>query len=66
VGWSVHERENPELAVALIREAVEREGADTERLVLHSDNGGPMKGGDAGGDAGAVRDPAVVQPPPGL
>jgi transposase InsO family protein len=44
VGWAVHERESPELAAELIQEAVEREGADGRRLVLHSDNGGPMKG----------------------
>lgn len=44
VGWNVHEVEIPEFAAELIREAVQREGADAERLVLHSDNGGPMKG----------------------
>ncbi len=44
VGWKVHESESPELAAALIQEAVVREGANTERLVLHSDNGGAMKG----------------------
>ncbi len=44
VGWKVHECESPECAAEMIREAVKREGADPERLVLHSDNGGPMKG----------------------
>ena len=44
VGWKVHECESPEFAAELIQEAVKREGADPERLVLHSDNGGPMKG----------------------
>ena len=44
VAWKVHESESPELAAALIQEAVAREGANAERLVLHSDNGGPMKG----------------------
>ena len=44
VGWSVHESESPEFAAELIREAVKREGAEPQRLVLHSDNGGPMKG----------------------
>lgn len=44
VGWAVHERESAELAAALIREAALREGIDAETLVLHSDNGGPMKG----------------------
>lgn len=44
VGWAVHDRESPELAAALIQESVEQEGANPEGLVLHSDNGGPMKG----------------------
>lgn len=44
VGWRVHESESPEVAAELIQEAVRREGANPERLVLHSDNGGPMKG----------------------
>ncbi len=44
VGWEVHEIESPELAAALIQEAVVREGADAQHLVLHSDNGGAMKG----------------------
>ena len=44
VGWGVHEVESDVPAAALIREAVLREGADGERLVVHSDNGGPMKG----------------------
>ena len=44
VGWKVHECESPEFAAELIQEAVKREGVDPERLVLHSDNGGPMKG----------------------
>ena len=44
VGWSVHEEESDELARDLIREACLRHGVDPEKLVLHSDNGGPMKG----------------------
>jgi transposase InsO family protein len=44
VGWAVHEVENTELAAALIRVAIMREGVAPEALVLHSDNGGPMKG----------------------
>jgi putative transposase len=44
VGWKVHEWESPEVAKELIEQAVQREGADPARLVLHSDNGGPMKG----------------------
>ena len=44
VGWKVHPCESPQFAAAMIREAVKQEGADPTRLVLHSDNGGPMKG----------------------
>lgn len=44
VGWQVHETQSAELAAALIREAALREGIDPQSLVLHSDNGGPMKG----------------------
>jgi len=44
VGWSVHEEESSELAGVLIQEACLRYGVDPEKLVLHSDNGGPMKG----------------------
>ena len=44
VGWAVHEEESAELASALILEACLRHGVDPEKLVLHSDNGGPMKG----------------------
>lgn len=44
VGWAVHEVDSSDLAAALVREAVIREGVAPEALVLHSDNGGPMKG----------------------
>ena len=44
VGWAVHEVESAELASAVISEACLRHGVDPEKLVLHSDNGGPMKG----------------------
>ena len=44
VGWAVHETEASDLAASLIREAAFREGIDPGQLVLHSDNGGPMKG----------------------
>ncbi len=44
VGWAVHEEESAELASALIVEACLRHGVDSEKLILHSDNGGPMKG----------------------
>jgi len=44
VGWAVEEVESSELAAILIQEAAFREGIDAKVLVLHSDNGGPMKG----------------------
>ncbi len=44
VGWEVHERETAELAASLIRQTVLAEGCITGPLVLHADNGSPMKG----------------------
>jgi transposase InsO family protein len=44
VGWAVHEEESPEHAARLIRAAYAREGVKAGDLVLHADNGGPMKG----------------------
>ena len=44
VGWAVHEEESAELAQALVQKAIDDEGADSRKLVLHADNGGPMKG----------------------
>jgi putative transposase len=44
VGWEVHETESAEFAAALINRACLAEGACRNGLVLHSDNGGPMKG----------------------
>ena len=44
VGWEVHERESAELAAVLIRQAVLAEGCIARPLVLHADNGSPMKG----------------------
>ena len=44
VGWEVHERESAELASNLIRQAVLAEGCIARPLVLHADNGSPMKG----------------------
>jgi putative transposase len=43
VGSAVHEREDGSCSAALIREACAREGVDRGALILHSDNGGPMK-----------------------
>lgn len=44
VGWSVEESESTDLAAALFRRTCAELGLDPEGLVLHSDNGGPMKG----------------------
>jgi transposase InsO family protein len=43
MGWQVHTEESAEHAAQLIRSAWEAAGKP-EGLVLHSDNGGPMKG----------------------
>jgi transposase InsO family protein len=46
IGWQVHDTESPDLAAALVEDI--RRGApadvDLSGWVLHSDNGGPMKG----------------------
>jgi len=44
VGWEVHEQETAAHASQLIRKACLTEGIHEAGLVLHSDNGGPMKG----------------------
>lgn len=44
VGWEVHENETAAHAARLIQKACLAEGIHQEGLVLHSDNGGPMKG----------------------
>jgi len=44
VGWEVHEKESAAHASLLVRKACLSEGIHQEGLVLHSDNGSPMKG----------------------
>ena len=44
VGWEVHDHESAEHASVLIRKTCLAEGIYEDGLVLHSDNGGPMKG----------------------
>jgi putative transposase len=44
VGWELHEREAAEYAAILLRKACLSEGVSKKGLVLHSDNGSPMKG----------------------
>jgi len=44
VGWQVYEEESSALAGELLRDLCHREGIQQKQLVLHSDNGSPMKG----------------------
>lgn len=44
VGWEVHEQESMEYASLLMERSCEALGVDPAGLILHSDNGGPMKG----------------------
>lgn len=44
VGWQVYERESSELASDLMRDICQRNGIGKHQVVLHSDNGGSMKG----------------------
>ncbi len=45
VGWEVHLEENAELAAWLIEATCKAESVSRDTLVLHSDNGAPMKAG---------------------
>jgi hypothetical protein len=44
MGFEVHEEESMESAAALVRTTCATAGVDPRGLVLHSDNGGPMRG----------------------
>lgn len=44
VGWEIHEKETAAHASVLIRKACLAEGIHEDGLVLHADNGSPMKG----------------------
>jgi transposase InsO family protein len=44
VGWEVHDDESAERAARLIQRICAETGVDTTGLVLHSDNGKPMRG----------------------
>jgi putative transposase len=44
VGWDVHEREVATHAATLIQRICAESGVDPKGLVLHSDNGKPMRG----------------------
>lgn len=44
VGWEIHDHETAERAAALIQRICAESGVDLTGLVLHSDNGKPMRG----------------------
>ena len=44
MGWSIHEKESSEYAACLIEQVCYDEDISRDQLVLHSDNGSPMKG----------------------
>lgn len=44
IGWQVYEMESSELAGEVMRDICEREDIAPNQVVLHSDNGSPMKG----------------------
>lgn len=44
VCWETHEKESAEYASDLIRKGYSAEGIHPDKLILHSDNGSPMKG----------------------
>ncbi|MCU0657791.1 MAG: IS3 family transposase [Polyangiaceae bacterium] len=44
VGWQVHPAESMELSSSLLQASVDAEEVDPKQLILHADNGGPMKG----------------------
>lgn len=44
VGWQVYEEESSVLASEVLRDLCRREGVQPHQVILHSDNGGPMKG----------------------
>jgi transposase InsO family protein len=44
VGWQVYDAESSELASEVMRDICEREAIAPDQVVLHSDNGSPMKG----------------------
>lgn len=44
VGWQVYDIESSEWAAEIVKDIALRENIDKDQVVLHSDNGGPMKG----------------------
>ncbi|WP_095976931.1 IS3 family transposase [Melittangium boletus] len=44
MGWRIHLEESARRAALLIRQVCHRQGVEPSGLILHADNGGPMKG----------------------
>jgi len=44
VGWAVHEEESAAYGARLVEQAARELGIPPDQLVLHADNGGPMRG----------------------
>lgn len=44
VGWQIHENEASTLAADLLRDICQNENIQPRQIILHSDNGSPMKG----------------------
>ncbi|VAW51319.1 Mobile element protein [hydrothermal vent metagenome] len=44
VGWQIYERESSALAADLMTDICQRESVKPNQVILHSDNGSPMKG----------------------
>lgn len=44
VGWQVHDEENNTLASEVLKDLCQRESIVPDQVILHSDNGGAMKG----------------------
>lgn len=65
VGWEVHEREAAELAAILIEKAVWAEACIARPVVLHADNGSPMKGATMKVTLEKTGHLGILQPPAG-
>lgn len=44
VGWSIHANQESELSAILLTDICKKEKINKNQIVVHSDNGGPMKG----------------------
>ena len=44
VGWSIHETQEADLSAILLTDICKNEKINKNQIVVHSDNGGPMKG----------------------